>query len=55
MEFNRILLKFILCQLGIQESSREDNANFKFLGTICEGKRSWRVHFSGFQRAQNPK
>ena len=50
MELNKLLLKFILCQVGIQESSHEDNANFNFLGIICQGKRSWRARFSDFQR-----
>ena len=49
MEFNRLLLKFILCQVETQESSREDNAKFNFLGIIWEGKRSWRAHFSAFK------
>ena len=31
-ELHRLLLKFVLlCQVDIQESSREDNAKFKFL------------------------
>ena len=34
MEFNRLLLKFILCQAEIQESSREDNAKLNFLGIV---------------------
>ena len=40
VELNRLLLKFVLlCQLDIQESSREDNAKFNFLGISCKSKK----------------
>ena len=52
-ELNRLLLKFVsLCQVNIQERSREDNVKFNFLGIIWGTKRSCRVHFLGFQKAE---
>ena len=40
VELDRLLLKFVLlCQVDIQESSREHNAKFNFLGIIQESKR----------------
>ena len=35
--------------MNIQQSSREDNAKFNFLGIIWGSKRSWRVHFQAFR------
>ena len=49
---NRPLSKFVLLsQVDIKKSSCENNAKFNFLGIILESKSSWRVYFSGFQRA----
>ena len=36
--------------VNIQESSREDNAKFNFLGIIWESKRSWGAHFQAFRK-----
>ena len=37
VELNRLMLKFVLlCQVGIQESSRKDNAKFNFLEITWE-------------------
>ena len=37
VELDRLLLKFVLlCQVDIQESSREHNAKFNFLGIILK-------------------
>ena len=56
VELNRVLSEFILlCHVHIQESSREENAKFKFLRIIRESKRSPRVHFLGCQRNWNPE
>ena len=50
MELIRLILKFVLlCQVGIQESSRKGNGKFSFLKITWESLRSWRVHFSGFK------
>ena len=50
VELNRLLFKFLLlCQVDIQESSREGNAKFNFLGIIWGSKRSWRAHFQAFR------
>ena len=35
--------------MDIQESYREDNPKFNFLGIIWESKRSWRAHFQTFR------
>ena len=35
--------------MDIQESSREKNAKFNFLGVIWESKRSNRAHFKDFR------
>ena len=51
VELNKLLLKFLLCHMYIQESSCKDSARFNFLGITWESKRSWWVHFSGFHRA----
>ena len=41
-ELNRLLLQFVmLCQVDIQECSRENSVTFNFLGIIWENKRSW--------------
>ena len=46
IKLNRLLLEFLmLSNIDIQESSREDNAKFIFIGITSESKRSWRVHF----------
>ena len=43
VELNRLTL--LLCYMDIQEISREDIAEFNFLGIIRQSKRSWRAHF----------
>ena len=56
VELNRLLLKFLLLCHGVfQKGYCEDKAKFNFLGIIWESKRSWKIHFSGFQRVQNSK
>ena len=51
VELNRLLLKFVLLrQVDIQKSSLKSNARFA-VRIIWENKISWRVCFSGFQRA----
>ena len=51
VELNRLLLKFLLlCHSVIQKGYCGDKAKSNFLGIIWEGKRSWKIHFSGFQR-----
>ena len=55
VELNRLFLKFVLCQVDIQENYSEDNAKFNFLGIIWESKMSWRVHFSDFQKSLKSK
>ena len=49
VELNKLLLKFVLLCLGIQESSRKDNAKFNFLGTIWESNMSWKKIFQDFR------
>ena len=50
VELNRLLLKFVLlCQVDLQENSREGNAKFKFWGILWESKRTWRVHFQALK------
>ena len=51
VELNKLLLKFLLCHMYIQESSCEESARFNFLGITWESKRSCWVHFSGFHGA----
>ena len=49
VELNKLLLKFVLLCLGIQESSRKDNAKFNFLGIIWESNMSWKKIFQDFR------
>ena len=46
--YSTIIKILLLCQVGIQESSCEDNAKLNSLGVIWESKRSWRAHFQAF-------
>ena len=41
--------------MDVEDSSREGNAKFNFLGIIWESKRLLKSVLSGFQRAQNQK
>ena len=51
VELNRLSLKFLLlCHGVIQEGYCEDKAKSIFLGITWESKRSWKIHFLGFQR-----
>ena len=50
VKLNILLLKFVLlCQVGIQESSRKDNAKFNFEGTVWDSKMSWKKIFQNFR------
>ena len=56
VELNRLLLKFILlCQVDIQESSREDNAKFNFLGISCESKKVLKSAFFRLSKSLKSK
>ena len=53
VKLNRLLLKLVLlCHGVIQKGYCEGKAKFNFLGIIWESKRSWKIHFSGFQRSK---